>query len=139
VTALSFTVIGLPAPQGSKRHVGRGVLIESSKKVKPWREDVRAAALAAGAAALTGPIHVTVTFTLPRPTSAPKSRRWPDRRPDLDKLVRSTFDALTSAGVYGDDAQVTNLNAAKTYPNTGPDALDRPGAIIHITPLGDTA
>ena len=37
-----FTVHGLPAPQGSKRHVGKGVMVESSKYVKPWREAVKA-------------------------------------------------------------------------------------------------
>ena len=26
-----------PAPQGSKRHVGKGVMVESCKHVKPWR------------------------------------------------------------------------------------------------------
>jgi hypothetical protein len=26
-----------PAPQGSKRHVGKGVMVESCKNVKPWR------------------------------------------------------------------------------------------------------
>ena len=30
---IEIKVIGLPAPQGSKRHVGHGVMIESSKKV----------------------------------------------------------------------------------------------------------
>ena len=39
-------VRGVPAPQGSKRHIGNGILIENSKKVKPWRQDVRAAAIA---------------------------------------------------------------------------------------------
>ena len=34
-------VPGKPAAQGSKRHVGNGVMIESSKRVKPWRTDVR--------------------------------------------------------------------------------------------------
>lgn len=34
--AIGFHVIGLPAPQGSKKHVGHGVMVESSKKVKPW-------------------------------------------------------------------------------------------------------
>ena len=34
---------GVPAPQGSKRHVGGGRLVESSKKVKPWRRAVNAA------------------------------------------------------------------------------------------------
>ena len=35
---IEIKVIGLPAPQGSKRHVGHGVMIESSNNVKPWRE-----------------------------------------------------------------------------------------------------
>ena len=36
-------VIGIPAPQGSKRHVGHGIMIENSKRVKPWRQDVKEA------------------------------------------------------------------------------------------------
>jgi Holliday junction resolvase RusA-like endonuclease len=40
-----------------------------------------------------------MVFTLKKPRSAPKRRpSWPDRRPDIDKLLRSTFDALVSAG-----------------------------------------
>lgn len=35
-----FAVFGLPAPQGSKRHVGEGRMVESSKRVKPWRRQV---------------------------------------------------------------------------------------------------
>jgi Holliday junction resolvase RusA-like endonuclease len=35
-----------PAPQGSKRHVGKGVLVESCRNVKPWRELVAQAAMA---------------------------------------------------------------------------------------------
>ena len=42
--ALTVIVYGTPAPQGSKRHVGHGVMVESSRRVKPWREDVKAAA-----------------------------------------------------------------------------------------------
>jgi hypothetical protein len=32
------------APQGSKRHLGNGVMIESSQRVKPFRQDVKFAA-----------------------------------------------------------------------------------------------
>ena len=42
--ALTVIVYGTPAPQGSKRHVGHGRMIEQSKRVKPWRNDVKAAA-----------------------------------------------------------------------------------------------
>ena len=64
---LVFNVNGTPGAQGSKRHVGHGVMIESSKKVKPWRTDVKTAAEhATGNVAHfdpwtphTGPVHIT--------------------------------------------------------------------------------
>lgn len=136
---IEIRVIGLPAPQGSKRHVGRGVMIESSKKVKPWRESVVWAAREAFVdSALRdgvsrGPVSVDLTFTLPKPKSAPKSRRtFPDRKPDIDKLCRSTLDALVSAGAIEDDARVVWMRAAKVFPGEGQDALDVPGAVIRI-------
>lgn len=130
---ITITVYGMPAPQGSKRHVGNGVMIESSKKVKPWRQDVAAAAVACGKMLPDGPVRCSMIFTLPKPKSAPKHRTtYPDRKPDLSKLVRSTEDALTMAAVWGDDARVVELTAAKRYPNEGLDALDRPGAVIRI-------
>ena len=69
---LRFTVHGLPAAQGSKRHVGRGVMVESSKRVKPWRQDVVAAALRAieddpTFEMFTGPVEVNIDFFFARP------------------------------------------------------------------------
>ena len=71
---LHFTVHGLPAAQGSKRHVGRGVMVESSKRVKPWRQDVVAAALRAieddpTFEMFTGPVEVNIDFFFARPKS----------------------------------------------------------------------
>lgn len=120
--AVSFRVIGEPAPQGSKRHVGRGILIESSKKVKPWRQDVAAAALEAraGRPPMDGPVMVEIAFYLARPKSAPKSRQYPDRKPDIDKLVRSTLDAIVTAGLIHDDGQVCSIDASKHFAAGGP-------------------
>ena len=137
---ICITVIGSPAPQGSKKFVGvtkagRGLMVESSKKVKPWRQDVKDAAVAvmAGAAPLDGPLMALMTFTLPKPASAPKTRRtWPCRKPDASKLARSTEDALTDAGVWVDDARVVALVAVKVYPGEGEDALHVPGAVIRV-------
>jgi len=45
--SVTFRVEGMaPAPQGSKTHVGKGVMIESCRNVKPWRELVAQAAMA---------------------------------------------------------------------------------------------
>jgi Holliday junction resolvase RusA-like endonuclease len=139
---ISFTVYGSPAPQGSKKFVGvakstgRGILVESSKKVKPWRQEVKAAALAArnGAPPIDAPVRVRMVFTMPKPASAPKRKRtYPMRMPDLSKLIRSTEDALTDAGIWKDDARAVEYSrAAKVYPGEDPESLDAPGVRISI-------
>jgi len=131
---IDITVYGTPAPQGSKRHVGRGIMIESSAKVKPWREAVKWAALGmSGILQPERPLSLCVTFTVQKPKSAPKTRRtYPLRKPDLDKLIRSTMDALTDAGVWEDDARVTLITASKCFPGEGSRALQTPGARITI-------
>jgi crossover junction endodeoxyribonuclease RusA len=115
---------------------GHAILVESSKAVRPWRQDVKAAAIDSMGGAgkgVAGPVRVRMTFTMPKPKSAPKRRKtWPCRTPDLSKLVRSTEDALTQAGAWEDDARVVWLMAAKVYPGEGPDALAVPGAVIEI-------
>jgi len=142
---MRITVVGTPAPQGSKRHVGNGVMVESSKKVKPWRQDVKYAALEVleeGAPSLTGPIRITVTFFLARPKghygtgrnsgrlreTAPKV---PAGKPDIDKLLRSTFDALGEAVVFNDDAQITDVAVRKRFADGRP-----PGAVIDVQVAG---
>jgi Holliday junction resolvase RusA-like endonuclease len=130
VAVTTITVIGTPAPQGSKRHVGRGVMIESCKQVKPWREAVKWAVIEAGSPKIYGPISLRIVFTLPKPKSAPKRRKtYPDRKPDIDKLVRSTLDAITEVGLIEDDARVTHLIALKVFPGDS-GGLDVPGAVI---------
>ena len=162
MTALRIVVHGLPAPQGSKRHVGRGVMVESSKKVKPWREDVRAAALDAIACSCThvqceacatgypldGPLTASMVFTFVRPKGHYRTGRnahllrdgapeRPATLPDLSKLIRSTEDAITSAGVWRDDARVVEYRrAAKVWAGEDAEALSVPGAVIRVWPLG---
>jgi crossover junction endodeoxyribonuclease RusA len=116
-------VLGTPAPQGSKSYRGhRGgkpVLVESCTAVRAWREAVvraiRAAMRRTGFTTMSVPSIVVIDFYLARPASAPKGRTVPDRRPDLDKLVRSTLDALTTAGAVEDDARVVEITARKHY------------------------
>jgi Holliday junction resolvase RusA-like endonuclease len=110
-------------------------MVESSAKVKPWREAVKHATREAmrDEPCLLGPLRVSMTFTLPKPKSAPKSRRtFPDKKPDLSKLIRSTEDALTDIAAWEDDARIVELKAAKRYPLEGHEALERPGVVISI-------
>jgi crossover junction endodeoxyribonuclease RusA len=145
--AVHLIVYGTPAPQGSKKFVGvtkegRGLLVESSKKVKPWRMDVKAAAelvrdAHAASMPLEGPLVVSMVFTLPKPSSAPKRRQtWPDRKPDVSKLARSTEDALTDAGFWADDARVVLYEVlGKCYPGEHPLALSSPGVRVSVRRL----
>lgn len=111
-------VDGTPGPQGSKRHVGNGRMVESSKKVKPWRTAVAKAARASipkDWELLDGPLHVEVIFHLPRPESKPKTIDVPAiRYPDVSKLLRSTEDALTKI-IWADDARIVHADARKQY------------------------
>lgn len=148
---INFVVFGSPAAQGSKRFVGvnkqgRGIMVEMSKKLTPWREDVKRAAqqvrvdpraLAGNVFPLDGPLAVRMVFTVPKPVSSPKRRRiWPMRTPDLSKLARSTEDALTQSGLWRDDARVVEYERlAKVYPREDPEALDVPGVRIEIRVL----
>ena len=142
MTTIEFFIAGMPAPQGSKRHVGNGVMVESSKAVKPWRQDVVAAAHAAMNTLDFEPfahaVEVNVAFYFPRPKSHFGTGRNAGRlkesapefvatKPDIDKLLRSTFDALTTAGLWRDDNLAVRVSAVKVY-------AAHPGARIIITP-----
>lgn len=138
---IELRIYGTPAPQGSKKFVGttkkgRGILVESSAKVKPWRMDVKEQAekaLRQLGHTLAGPLKVSMVFTLKKPASAPKTRvTFPDRVPDLSKLVRSTEDAITDAGLWEDDARIVQCLSGKRYPGEGEDALDAPGCVVRI-------
>jgi crossover junction endodeoxyribonuclease RusA len=114
-------------------------MVESSKRVKPWRE-----AVAFETAKLDFEdipfVRVSAWFLLPRPKShygtgrnsrrlKPAAPLYPGKYPDLDKLCRSTLDALRMGGAYRDDAQVVTLHAFKVYAHQD----EEPGALIRLT------
>jgi Holliday junction resolvase RusA-like endonuclease len=132
---LFFEVYGIPAPQGSKKSIGNNRFVEASKKLPAWRKRVKEAAEEAIAlhewVSLTGAVEASVVFFLPRPKSVtPGRRKLPIVAPDCDKLLRSTFDSCTDAGVWEDDALVCKVSAYKLYDDTR-----EPGAMITVKPL----
>jgi Holliday junction resolvase RusA-like endonuclease len=137
---ISFRVQGMaPAPQGSKRPLGNGAMVESCARVKPWRYLVLQSALDAGAAMIRGPVFLYVVFLVQRPKGhfgkrglLPSAPAWPAVRPDLSKLVRSTEDAIKGV-CWEDDSRVVLTVNAKRY--CIEDEL--PGAIVTITPAGE--
>lgn len=131
---LEFIAIGVPGPQGSKRHVGGGRMVESSKKVKPWRDSVAWAVREAmdGLAALDGPLRVQMVFIFPRPKSRRRADRH-DRQPDLSKLIRATEDAITTGGGWADDARVVEyVDTRKCYTDEIPFPAVHSGAVVRV-------
>ena len=123
-TTVELFVPGQPIAQGSKRHVGNGVIIESNHgPLKLWRNRV---ALSAGELIrghtwqFDRPIAVDLTFVFPRLKNAPKHKPTKPKTsaPDIDKLIRAVFDALTSV-LFNDDAQVVDVFARKRYAEIG--------------------
>lgn len=119
----TITVFGVPAPQGSKRAFvrnGRAVLVESAgASHKAWRTAVAETChgIWSGRDPLDVPLDVHIEFSMPRPKSAMR-KHFHDRRPDIDKLVRSTLDGMTDSGVISDDARIARLTAIKFYSQT---------------------
>lgn len=133
---MTFTVFvpGKAAPQGSKRHVGHGRMIETSPNLRPWRDLIVTICLdellADPANAFRNAVAVSCTFNFDRPKhhfgTGKNTGLLKDAAPlfpragagDLDKLCRAVFDALGSkhgAGVIADDADVVALIATKFY------------------------
>jgi len=153
---LVVVVHGKPAPQGSKRLVGQGHLIESSAGVKPWRQTVAFACRDAWRTAngdqlpnFKAAYAVALVFTMARPLNHYRSGKAgnpirdgapaiPAVTPDLDKLIRSTLDGLADSGAIVNDSRVVEIAAVKTYPAGHLDALDVPGVVITLREIGQT-
>ena len=124
---VSFFAAGVPISQGSKRHVGGGRMIESSRKLMPWRAKVADAAeqAMAGKPLLDEPLWMAALFCFWRPKAHYRTGKYshflkpsapsnPPSYPDLEKLVRATNDAMEGI-VFRNDSLVCRLHAEKVY------------------------
>jgi crossover junction endodeoxyribonuclease RusA len=131
-SVVEFEVLGLPSPQGSKKHVGNGRMVESSKTLATWRDSLTNAARdVAPDVPIDEPIRLTVEFRCPMPRSRSKAVRAAGRgpkttAPDLDKLVRAVGDALEAGGLIRSDALICELHASKV------EVVGWTGAVIRL-------
>lgn len=145
---LTFVVLGLPKPKGSKkafvnRKTGHAQIVDDNPTaLREWTNLVRDRAMFAMHGDLVSrvkPLVVTVTYVLPRPQghfgtgrNAETLRKSAPEccivKPDTDKLDRAILDALTGI-VYHDDAQVCGLHAVKALADPG----EMTGAIIAVS------
>lgn len=142
VSSVSFTIPGVPAPQGSKTRTRWGIR-EDNPATRPWRAAVawEATAAMSGSPLLTAAVVVEARFVFPRPPShyrvganahllTAAAPRFHDRAPDLDKLQRAIGDALSGV-LLRDDKQIVAWHTAKRY-----GGIDEPAhATVTITEL----
>lgn len=126
---IAFDVYGTPAPKGSMRAVlirGHARLLEGGddrrkKLVKAWERAVRDACEAiygipSGQTVYfhaEAALYVSIVFHVARSKAAAKRPR-PNTRPDVDKLARSTLDALTGV-LWVDDGRIADLVLSKRW------------------------
>lgn len=129
MTGFPIWVQGTPIPQGSKSVTRTGHMFEANNRLKPWRETM-SNAFTAWTATHTGawepydgPLHVEVTFWMPRPQRPKYS--LPAVKPDADKLARALGDAMTTSGLIRDDARITSWTIQKRYSDA------KPGVEVH--------
>lgn len=137
---MKLSIVGVPATQGNKTafpYKGKDgkthVALREGKsgdRHKTWRSAIVDAFnakypgnsfLEAGMP-MDGPIVATIIFYLPRPKSAPRSRLYPDTKPDSLKLARAVEDALSRVA-YTDDSRIVTHIIKKRF------AIDRPPGV----------
>ena len=130
MTYIELVVEGNPVPQGSFRHIGNGRIIAANPKLNTWRDTIATqVAQQTHHRLIEGSIRVDLVFTLPRPKTVTRDR--PTTKPDLDKLIRATLDAISLeryCQILKDDSLVTDLHAAKRYADH-----TQPGVRINIS------
>ena len=124
---IQFVVFCHPEPQGSKNAfvipgTNRAVVVDvGAKKLKPYRQEITRTAMTEIPtrpwAGKHVPIILKLNFQLLKPQSVGKKRSCPVVKPDIDKLCRSTLDALTGI-LYADDAQIVEMHVRKEYAET---------------------
>lgn len=150
---INLEVLGTPRPKGSSRAfykagMKRAVIVkDNDERQRAWDGAVRQAALEK-LGELDAPtfvdtqLEVQVYFYLARPAghwgkgknagrlraSAPPR---PRSKPDIDKLVRATLDALIGT-VFDDDSRIVRIVAEKRFAKPG-----REGAEISIGALAE--
>lgn len=113
----------------------------NEKKLPAWQKAVHAEASKFATLGDVA-IAVSVEFLLPRPVSHMGTGRnagilrstapmRPAVKPDLDKLVRSTCDALASSGLVVEDSRIVRCTAVKSYALPGKPT----GALILVEAL----
>jgi Holliday junction resolvase RusA-like endonuclease len=154
---ITLEVLGTPAPKGSSRafvnkktgraFVAPGGARSTELKIASWNVAVRQAVLEMlrdkhleRALFADVALKVAIVFRMARPRGhfskstgqlLPSAPPFPATKPDIDKLARTTLDAMTGS-VFDDDSRIADLQLSKRWAEPG-----REGARITVEPLAE--
>ena len=123
---IQFTVPGVAVGKGRSRSVRRGNFIGhyTPEKTVNYEGLVSNRAFDAmnGADLFLGAVSVSIEIRVSMPKAASEKKRtemvmeriFPLKKPDMDNVVKSIFDAMNKV-VFWDDSQVVFLNVSKLY------------------------
>lgn len=149
---ISIKVLGTPAPKGSARAFYKAgmkhavIVKDNNDRQKSWdgavREKARAAVGDVDAPPFVNtPLMVSIVFRLKRPAGhysksgknagklLPSAPQYPQTIPDIDKLARTTLDAMIGT-VFDDDSRIARLVLSKVYAKPGNE-----GAAIEVSEM----
>lgn len=143
--AIHFEVTGepkaQPRPKAFARKFGNGAImarVYTPGTAEEWKSQIAVAARDfVPMPPLQGPLRVDIEFRFSRPKAHFLTRGLRDNaptyhfsRPDRDNLEKAVLDALTTIGMWDDDAQVCCGEIVKRYCNDG----ELAGARVAISP-----
>lgn len=126
---------GQPRPKATIRGKHAGVYDPGTSN--DWKDSVRFAAKEAWKSRIPfrGPVCLWISCYMPRPKNHIKKNgtvkdwapKWVETKPDNDNIEKAVMDALTSIGIWKDDAQVARNITEKVYaaPGMSPHAMIR--------------
>jgi crossover junction endodeoxyribonuclease RusA len=132
--SIEFTAYGTPKGQPRPKATIRGkhAGVYDPGTANDWKDAVRFAAKEAWRAfnprpKFTGPVCLWIMCHMPRPANHIRANgtlkdwapKWVESKPDFDNVGKAIADALTSIGIWNDDAQVARCIMEKVYAMPG--------------------
>ena len=112
----SFIVEGAPVAMGRPRFMKTGRVYTPQKTRDAVNNISSHAQSIIRERMIETPIHLDVVFLHPRPKRLKKGPRvLKTTRPDLDNLIKTVKDGITSAGIWKDDSFVVKITALDFY------------------------
>ena len=130
ISERTMYAIGKPISQPRTRRAKNGGVYTPDNGVKAWKEQISLIAKTRFPRDLKGPIFVMMFFLVPLKSG--KDMESHTKKPDLDNLIKPVLDALTQAGIWHDDSQVSAISAQKLVAITSPESDMNDGVGIRI-------